>query len=83
MKIYISSSNYCRSDHDLRLTLSFKQLVNIKCGPGAAILPAEVTRIHMDFAIRLKGGHMGARFVLFASLTITRKTRTSNAKATQ
>ncbi|KAL6698996.1 mitochondrial ribosomal protein L51 [Trichoderma pleuroticola] len=37
------------------------QLINIRCGPGAAILPAEVTRIHMDFGLRLKGGHMGAR----------------------
>ncbi|TFB05249.1 hypothetical protein CCMA1212_002959 [Trichoderma ghanense] len=36
-------------------------LINIKCGPGAAVLPADVTRIHMDFAIHLKGGHMGAR----------------------
>ncbi|PKK42147.1 hypothetical protein CI102_13286 [Trichoderma harzianum] len=44
-----------------RLNLLRKQLINIRCGPGAAILPAEVTRIHMDFALRLKGGHMGAR----------------------
>ncbi|PTB43413.1 hypothetical protein M441DRAFT_372192 [Trichoderma asperellum CBS 433.97] len=44
-----------------RLNLLRKKLINIKCGPGAAILPSEVTRIHMDFAIRLKGGHMGAR----------------------
>ncbi|KAH8131447.1 hypothetical protein ACSS6W_001787 [Trichoderma asperelloides] len=43
-----------------RLNL-LRKLINIKCGPGAAILPSEVTRIHMDFAIRLKGGHMGAR----------------------
>ncbi|QYT01456.1 L51_S25_CI-B8 domain-containing protein [Trichoderma simmonsii] len=44
-----------------RLNLLRKKLINIRCGPGAAILPAEVTRIHMDFALRLKGGHMGAR----------------------
>ncbi|KAM6480258.1 mitochondrial ribosomal protein L51 [Trichoderma sp. SZMC 28011] len=44
-----------------RLNLLRKVLINIRCGPGAAILPAEVTRIHMDFALRLKGGHMGAR----------------------
>ncbi|KAL7783041.1 mitochondrial ribosomal protein L51 [Trichoderma afarasin] len=43
-----------------RLNL-LRKLINIRCGPGAAILPAEVTRIHMDFALRLKGGHMGAR----------------------
>ncbi|PNY28480.1 Uncharacterized protein TCAP_01571 [Tolypocladium capitatum] len=38
------------------------QLINIRCGPGAAILPPEVTRIHMDFATKINGGHMGARF---------------------
>ncbi|KAM0516710.1 hypothetical protein ACHAPE_005344 [Trichoderma viride] len=43
-----------------RLNL-LRKLINIRCGPGAAILPSEVTRIHMDFAISLKGGHMGAR----------------------
>ncbi|KAL6910372.1 mitochondrial ribosomal protein L51 [Trichoderma evansii] len=43
-----------------RLNL-LRKLINIKCGPGAAILPSEVTRIHMDFGITLKGGHMGAR----------------------
>ncbi|KAF7540394.1 hypothetical protein G7Z17_g12194 [Cylindrodendrum hubeiense] len=37
------------------------QLINVQCGPGAAILPAEVTRIHLDFARTLNGGHMGAR----------------------
>lgn len=40
------------------------QLINIRCGPGAAILPPEVTRIHLDFATKINGGHMGARFVL-------------------
>ncbi|KAL7795230.1 mitochondrial ribosomal protein L51 [Trichoderma ceciliae] len=44
-----------------RLNLLRKKLINIRCGPGAAVLPQEVTRIHMDFAIRLKGGHMGAK----------------------
>ncbi|CAM1503876.1 Fc.00g014670.m01.CDS01 [Cosmosporella sp. VM-42] len=43
-----------------RLNL-LRKLVNIQCGPGAAILPPEVTRIHLDFARSLKGGHMGAR----------------------
>ncbi|ETS06566.1 hypothetical protein M419DRAFT_68870 [Trichoderma reesei RUT C-30] len=43
-----------------RLNL-LRKLISIKCGPGAAVLPADVTRIHMDFAIHLKGGHMGAR----------------------
>ncbi|KAJ6441972.1 ribosomal protein MRP49 [Purpureocillium lavendulum] len=43
-----------------RLNL-LRKLINLKCGPGAAILPPEVTRIHMDFATKINGGHMGAR----------------------
>ncbi|KAJ4254919.1 hypothetical protein NW762_009717 [Fusarium torreyae] len=38
-----------------------RRLINLQCGPGAAVLPPEVTRIHMDFAVHLNGGHMGAR----------------------
>ncbi|KID95745.1 Ribosomal protein/NADH dehydrogenase domain protein, partial [Metarhizium majus ARSEF 297] len=38
-----------------------QQLINLRCGPGAAILPPEVTRIHMDFATSMSNGHMGAR----------------------
>ncbi|KAG6069006.1 hypothetical protein E4U32_006056 [Claviceps aff. humidiphila group G2b] len=38
-----------------------RPLMNLRCGPGAAILPPEVTRIHLDFAMRMDGGHMGAR----------------------
>ncbi|TQV97646.1 hypothetical protein V2A60_006614 [Cordyceps javanica] len=30
-------------------------------GPGAAILPPEVSQIHMDFAMRTQNGHMGAK----------------------
>ncbi|KAM5351990.1 hypothetical protein ACJ41O_004713 [Fusarium nematophilum] len=44
-----------------RLNTLRRKLINIQCGPGAAVLPPEVTRIHMDFAKTLKGGHMGAR----------------------
>lgn len=33
-------------------------------GPGAAILPPEVSQIHMDFAMRTHNGHMGAKYVL-------------------
>jgi large subunit ribosomal protein MRP49 len=35
--------------------------MKLKCGPGAAILPPEVTRIHMDFALKMDNGHMGSR----------------------
>ncbi len=31
-------------------------------GPGAAILPPEVSQIHMDFALRTHNGHMGAKY---------------------
>ena len=37
------------------------KLISLRCGPGAAILPPEVTRIHMDFATSFKNGHMGAK----------------------
>ncbi|KAB8290294.1 hypothetical protein EYC80_011158 [Monilinia laxa] len=35
-------------------------LLGIRLGPGAAILPPEVTRIHLDFAYGL-AGHLGPR----------------------
>ncbi|KAM7206254.1 Mitochondrial ribosomal protein L51 / S25 / CI-B8 domain containing protein [Rhypophila sp. PSN 637] len=37
------------------------RILNLRHGPGAAVLPRDVTRIHMDFALKLNGGHMGAR----------------------
>ncbi|AEO71639.1 b9124158-759d-4bed-ba1a-1b9ce1a4c226 [Thermothielavioides terrestris] len=36
-------------------------LVKIRTGPGAAVLPRDVTRIHMEFAHKINGGHMGPR----------------------
>ncbi|KAK3293383.1 CI-B8 domain-containing protein [Chaetomium fimeti] len=44
------------------------ELVRIRNGPGAAILPQDVTRIHMDFAHKINGGHMGPRKVWRDSL---------------
>ncbi|KAK4235612.1 CI-B8 domain-containing protein [Achaetomium macrosporum] len=38
-----------------------KALVRIRTGPGAAVLPQDVTRIHMEFAHRMNDGHMGPR----------------------
>ncbi|KAF4333721.1 ribosomal MRP49 [Fusarium beomiforme] len=38
-----------------------RALISLRCGPGAAILPPEVTRIHMDFATSSNNGHMGAK----------------------
>ncbi|KAK4121775.1 hypothetical protein N657DRAFT_673048 [Parathielavia appendiculata] len=37
------------------------QLVRIRNGPGAAVLPQDVTRIHMEFAHKFNNGHMGPR----------------------
>ncbi|KAG6008229.1 hypothetical protein E4U21_004828 [Claviceps maximensis] len=42
-------------------THTLPQLISLRCGPAAAILPPEVTRIHLSFAIKMKDGHMGAR----------------------
>ncbi|KAI1427922.1 CI-B8 domain-containing protein [Xylaria sp. FL1777] len=36
-------------------------ILSLRLGPGAAILPPEITRIHMDFAVRIDDGHMGPR----------------------
>ncbi len=38
------------------------QLLEIRTGPGAAIMPSEVTRIHMDFALKRNNGHLGPRY---------------------
>ncbi|KAI4869063.1 CI-B8 domain-containing protein [Hypoxylon rubiginosum] len=37
------------------------KLLALRHGPGAAILPPEITRIHMDFAQKWNDGHMGPR----------------------
>ncbi|KAF4582054.1 Ribosomal protein/NADH dehydrogenase domain protein [Ophiocordyceps camponoti-floridani] len=44
-----------------RLTRLRQRLIKLRCGPGAAILPKEVTTIHLDFATSMFKGHMGAR----------------------
>ncbi|KAI0884732.1 CI-B8 domain-containing protein [Annulohypoxylon maeteangense] len=38
-----------------------QQLLSLRQGPGAAILPPEITRIHLHFAKRWNNGHMGPR----------------------
>ena len=39
------------------------QLLAIRVGAGAAILPPEVTKIHMDFALKIEDGHAGAKYL--------------------
>ncbi|KAH0544847.1 hypothetical protein FGG08_001076 [Glutinoglossum americanum] len=36
-------------------------LLGIRIGPGAAILPKDVKRIHMEFAVKQNDGHLGPR----------------------
>ncbi|KAK0639336.1 CI-B8 domain-containing protein [Cercophora newfieldiana] len=38
-----------------------EKILWIRHGPGAAVLPPNVTRIHLEFAKRINGGHMGPR----------------------
>lgn len=38
------------------------KLLAIRLGPGAVVLPKEVTRIHMRFAPKINQGHMGPRY---------------------
>ncbi|KAL1305212.1 hypothetical protein AAFC00_002130 [Neodothiora populina] len=45
----------------LQRTRKLQTLLAIKLGPGAAILPKDISRIHMRFAQRNDGGHMGPR----------------------
>ncbi|KAJ8062642.1 hypothetical protein OCU04_009164 [Sclerotinia nivalis] len=44
----------------LKRMAKLNSLLGIRLGPGAAILPPEVTRIHMDFAYGL-AGHLGPK----------------------
>ncbi|KAK4507144.1 hypothetical protein PRZ48_000878 [Zasmidium cellare] len=37
------------------------KLLAIRLGPGAVVLPKEVKRIHLRFAPKINGGHMGSR----------------------
>ncbi|MCJ1320820.1 hypothetical protein MMC15_006161 [Xylographa vitiligo] len=37
------------------------RLFSIRLGPGAAILPKDVKRIHLDFATKFNDGHLGPR----------------------
>ncbi|KAI0484157.1 50S ribosomal protein mrp49 [Xylariaceae sp. FL0804] len=38
-----------------------QSVLALRLGPGAAILPSEVTRIHLDFAHKWNDGHLGPR----------------------
>ncbi|KAI9712857.1 MAG: hypothetical protein M1820_001479 [Bogoriella megaspora] len=38
-----------------------RTLLAVRLGPGAAVLPQDVKRIHMSFAYKINEGHMGPR----------------------
>ncbi|KAI1296301.1 CI-B8 domain-containing protein [Xylaria venustula] len=40
---------------------TLRALLNLRHGPGAAILPPEITRIHLDFSQKWNNGHFGPR----------------------
>ncbi|KAF1851967.1 uncharacterized protein K460DRAFT_362738 [Cucurbitaria berberidis CBS 394.84] len=47
--------------HILKRMRKLHELLWIRCGPGALILPKEVSKISMEFSAKLYGGHRGAR----------------------
>ncbi|KAI1381506.1 CI-B8 domain-containing protein [Hypoxylon crocopeplum] len=44
-----------------RMHILQEKILAIRHGPGAAILPPEITRIHMDFRQKWNNGHFGPR----------------------
>jgi hypothetical protein len=50
--------------------IDFLQLLNIRLGPGAAVLPKNISRLHLDFAFYIEGGHRGPRWVLTGLLSL-------------
>ncbi|EUC29103.1 hypothetical protein COCMIDRAFT_87971 [Bipolaris oryzae ATCC 44560] len=47
--------------HILSRMRKLRELLWIRCGPGALILPKEVSKISMEFNTKIYGGHRGAR----------------------
>lgn len=39
------------------------KLLSIRLGSGAFVLPKDIKKIHLRFAPRMEGGHMGSRYV--------------------
>ena len=40
------------------------KLLSIRLGSGAFVLPKDIKKIHLRFAPKINGGHMGPRYVL-------------------
>lgn len=43
------------------------KLLSIRLGSGAYVLPKDIKRIHLRFAPKINGGHMGPRYVVAQS----------------
>ncbi|KAG0646061.1 hypothetical protein D0Z07_8212 [Hyphodiscus hymeniophilus] len=57
-----------RTINDSQLTSA--QLLALKLGPGAAVFPPEVTRLHLEFAVKQENGHTGARYLPYCETYI-------------
>ncbi|MCJ1372409.1 hypothetical protein MMC20_003633 [Loxospora ochrophaea] len=61
-KVSLSSKSACILSVAPNLTSSLhSQLLAIRLGPGAAVLPQTIKRIHLDFAYKIDDGHLGPR----------------------
>ncbi|KAF7449656.1 hypothetical protein A1F99_067050 [Pyrenophora tritici-repentis] len=45
-----------------RMTKLHRKLLWIRFGPGAIVLPKEVSKISMEMSTKIYGGHHGARY---------------------
>jgi hypothetical protein len=63
--IMIAESTFNHPGSSIRKpsTDCYTQLLAIKIGPGAALLPKNVQRIHMDFGVKIDGGNRGPKSV--------------------
>lgn len=50
------------------IDIRYSQLLAIRLGSGAAILPKNVSKVHMRFAAKIDGGHMGPRYAFSPSI---------------
>jgi len=46
------------------------KLLSIRLGSGAFVLPKDIKKIHLRFAPKINGGHMGPRYVTMLMLKI-------------
>jgi len=59
--VYSSPETFKMPSISYRMRALQNKLLAIRLGSGALVLPKEVKRIHMRFARRIEGGHLGPR----------------------